>query len=507
MPRERLHTFRELSDFQLDKDSIQLLPEKFCRRFMVVVLGKVDPNSMDAIEVGVSNAKNIDIIDKLQTQLQRPIVVHNLNFYEINKALDYAWAVNRQLSSADISISLGETDVDEKNATSLLNDVLNCAFELRATDIHIEQYRDDVDLRLRIDGILHQVSTQLSPDNVQAVVNRIKILCKMDVVERRIPQDGRFRVKITQGEQGVYSDMRVNITPGSHGEDIVIRVLGSADSLIAIKHLGLSDTMQRGLLDLLSNPEGMFFVTGPTGSGKTTTLYSALSHLNDGTKKIITAEDPIEYELPKIAQKQVSAILTYPLLARAFLRQDPDIMLIGEVRDLETAQAIARAASTGHLALSTLHTTDSFSSIIRLQTLGLSKEVISNTLLGALSQRLLRRICNNCKTPHVPTDRERQVLGALTPTKTWIGKGCASCHGTGYQGRIGVFELFINDHNIQDMLEEQRPLSELRSYAHQSGYHSLLHDGLAKVRDGRTTLEEILRALPLRYIMEMVAEK
>ncbi|MGC6509981.1 MAG: GspE/PulE family protein [Myxococcota bacterium] len=506
MGRKRIEQFKEFSDFSIHAPSIRMLPERLCRKAHIVILNNAKENDQDDIYLGMHNIENGELISRLTLILNRQIHPILLNKFEIHRALDIGHGHAKETEGSDASVEIEDIDVDINNPDSLLQDIIAQAVKLSASDIHIETYRNTIDIRLRIDGVMHQIFSEISPQNISGVINRLKILAKLDIAERRVPQDGRFKILVESGDSKVAVDFRLNICPGPYGEDAVIRVLGSHTGMMAFSQLGMSDIEQTALFRILNNPEGMFFVTGPTGSGKTTTLYAALSTLNDGTRKIVTAEDPIEFDLPKITQKQVSPLLTYPLLARSFLRMDPDVMLIGEVRDHETADAITRAASTGHLALSTLHTTDSFSTVVRLRSLGLDNSLIANTLLGALAQRLLRRICTECKTEVQPTETERALFKGLLPHKIYTGKGCVHCHDTGYKGRIGVYEIFMVDHHIQDMLLDNAPTSQIRNHAHHQGYHSLLHDALSKVADGITSLEEVIRTLPYRYILELTEE-
>lgn len=503
MGRKRIEQFKEFSDFTIHPPSIRLIPERLCRKLNVAILNNAKDNLNEDVYLGMDNTERGDVISRLTLILNRQIHPVLLNQFEIHQALDIGFGHLTDTENSDISIEIEDILVDINNPESLLQDIIVQAVKLSASDIHIETYRNTIDVRLRIDGVMHQIFSEISPKNISGVINKLKILAKLDIAERRVPQDGRFKIKVQSDNSSVTVDFRLNICPGPYGEDAVIRVLGSHDGMMQFSQLGMSDIEQSALFRILNNPEGMFFVTGPTGSGKTTTLYAALNHLNDGTRKIVTAEDPIEFDLPKVTQKQVSSLLSYPVLARSFLRMDPDVMLIGEVRDSETAESITRAASTGHLALSTLHTTDSFSTVVRLRSLGLDNSLIANTLLGALAQRLLRRICTHCKTEYTPTAQERHMFKSLLPQKLYTGTGCAVCHDTGYKGRIGVYEVFMVDHHIQDMLLDEKPTSQVRRHAHHQGYHSLLHDALSKVESGITSLEEIVRTLPYRYILEL----
>ncbi|MEC7985755.1 MAG: GspE/PulE family protein [Myxococcota bacterium] len=494
---------RGLVSFSIHPPSAQKLSRSFCTKRGVLILNNLLESYTDPAIIGVRNA-DTELLVTLENWLRREIEFVLLNDYDLKKGIEIAFDNKNPLSDS-VSLHLPDAPAQEDadDPVSILNYMLLHALKLNASDIHIECYDGDVDVRLRIDGILHQVFSQVSPQNISGVISRLKILCELDIAERQYPQDGRFRMSWTKGDTTSTLDFRVNTCPTLHGENAVIRLLGSQDGMMAFDQLGMDTIEEKALLSMLKNPEGMFFVAGPTGSGKTTTLYAALNLLNDGTKKIITAEDPIEYELDGITQSQVNINLSFARLARSFLRMDPDVMLIGEVRDPETAEAIVRAASTGHLALSTIHATDAFSTLIRLQSLGIDKNTIANIMLGALSQRLLRRICPHCKVETTPTKRQQELLGSLMPSKIFKGKGCQYCHDSGYKGRIGVYEVFMIDHHVQDMLSEEVSLSKIRRYAHKLGFHSLLHDAIDKVKREITSIDEVFRVLPLRYIMEI----
>ena len=497
---------QDLASFTLHPPSARKLSRSFCAKRGVIILNNLFDDHSEKAIIGIREP-NEHLFQTLRDWLRRDIEFVLLNEYEINKAIEIIFE-ERELKQDGVSLQIPAILPPENSndSVSILNHLLVNALNHRASDIHIEIYSGEIDVRLRIDGIMHQIFSQISPQNISGVISHLKILCQLDISERRFPQDGRFRTCWNQEDKKTILDFRVSICPSLHGETAVIRLLRSQDGMMAFDELGMSKIEEEALLSILDNPEGMFLVAGPTGSGKTTTLYSSLNLLNDGTKKILTAEDPIEYEIDDITQTQVNSALSFSQLARAFLRMDPDVLLIGEVRDPETATAIVRAASTGHLALSTIHATDAFTTLIRLQSLGIEKTTIANTLLGTLSQRLLRRICPACKTQITPSKRQKQVLGNFIPEKIFQGKGCSNCHNSGYKGRIGVYEILFLDHKVQDMLSEDVPLSRIRNYAHSKGFHSLLHDAIEKVKQEITSIEEVFRVLPLRYILEIRSE-
>lgn len=503
MTTRKLQEFTELSQFELDPKSIRMLSLPFCSRNQVVLLGRFEPASQEPVHLGMLQP-NEELVHALAVRWARPVVPVALNLYEINKALDVGFGTAEvRRGEAGYVLDLATKPASaESNATELVNDMLLQAVAQRASDLHLECYPDDVDVRLRIDGLLHQVLTHVSPENLSMVTNRLKIMSGLDIVEHRHPQDGRFRALVVDGEREHAVDFRVAVLPGPHGEDVVIRVLDTAFGLFRIDELGMSEQMEESFRAVLSNPEGTIVVTGPTGSGKTVTLYSALDSLNNDTNKILTAEDPIEHYLEKVNQKQTTSTLSMADLARAFLRQDPDVILIGEVRDEETAEVAMKAATTGHLVLTTLHTPDAIGAIPRLRSLALEDNEIADALLVVVSQRLARRICKHCGEEAEVTADQRRVLGPLAegpaPRR---GRGCEKCRGTGSLGRIGLFELLLVDEDLQDTIAGGASTSELRSILRRRGRPTLLDDALDKVRDGVIDLDELIRVIPYRQIL------
>ncbi|PTL85953.1 type II/IV secretion system protein [Vitiosangium sp. GDMCC 1.1324] len=495
-------SFSELAQYSLDRNSIRRLPEPFCRRNMVVVLGKVDAKAPDApVSIGMLHPEDSSLRLEIADYLQRPIQAVKLNRYEIDKALEAGFGVGAQ-TKADLVIRKRPHSHREPTPVELVDDLLAGALERKASDIHIESYLEDVDLRYRIDGILHQSHTDMDPESVQEVVSRLKVLAGLDITERRRPQDGRIRAVIARGEEQKVLDFRVSVTPSPGGEDVVIRVLDSSVGLVPVSKLGMNPAMERLFLQLLSNPEGLILVTGPTGSGKTTTLYGALAQLNDGRKKIITAEDPIEYYVPKVNQKEVTPQLSHAALLRALLRQDPNVMLVGEIRDLETGSMALNAAATGHVVLGTLHTADSVGAVGRLRGLELESTDIADSLLAVLAQRLVRRNCEKCMAPTEPTPEQRELLGPLLDgIQFQAGRGCEECRHTGYRGRIGIYELLVVDSAMQDLIASGAHGVQLRRHAREHGFRTLVEDALDKIAAGHTTLAELLRVVPYRQLI------
>jgi type II secretory ATPase GspE/PulE/Tfp pilus assembly ATPase PilB-like protein len=495
--------FSELSQFSLDRNSMRLLPEPFCRRHHVVVLGKVDPAAPNAtVTIGMFDPENTNILTRIGDLLERPIRPVRLNRYEIDSALATGFGAGPRVA-ADVVIRPRPPSRNAPTAVELVDSILSTAVDKKASDIHIESYPHDVDLRLRIDGILHQIYTDMSPETVAEVVNRIKILAQLDITEHRKPQDGRIRALIDRGEDDrKVIDYRISVVPSPAGEDVVIRILDSNAGLVPVSELGMTADMQRVFLQLLTNPEGLVLVTGPTGSGKTTTLYSALAQLNDGRRKIITAEDPIEYFVPKVNQKQVNANLPYSVLLRALLRQDPNVILVGEIRDLETGSTALNAGRTGHIVLGTLHTGDAVGAIGRLRGLELDNTDIADALLAVMAQRLARRICPRCSEPREPTEEQKVLLGhMLDGVQLRAGRGCDYCHHTGYRKRIGIFELLVVDPGMQDLIVAGAHNAQIRKYAREHFFKTMVDDAMEKIAAGLTTVDELIRVVPYRHII------
>lgn len=499
--------FFELPQLEVDGASVRLLDRALCLTKKVVVLGKVDPSGHDPVMIGMLPPVRRALVREVSRILGRPVRPVPLNDWEIRRALDLGWGeAGPGLDGASLLLRpvAAFTFAAGAPVPDLLDEILGRAVELGASDVHIESYENDVDVRFRIDGALRQVATSLARDNVHAVIARLKVLAGLDIAEKRKAQDGRvqamYRADGRPGGRERTVDFRLSVVPGPFGEDAVLRILDSAAPL-SIDRLGLADDMRSTFERLIASPEGMLLVTGPTGSGKTTTLYAAIHHINRPDNKILTAEDPIEYHFPKTNQKQVSDQMSFADYARAFLRQNPDIILIGEVRDEETADAAVRAAQTGHLVLSTLHTTDAVRTVSRLHTLGVEPGLIAGCLLGAVSQRLLRRLCEHCRTEVAPEADEIRRLGlAPTDRRFFRAAGCEACAGTGFRGRVGIYELFVPDPELADLIAHGEPAHRLRAAARGKGMRTLLDDALGKARTGLIPLSEILRAVPYRIL-------
>jgi type II secretion system protein E len=393
-----------------------------------------------------------------------------------------------------------ENDLDDASAAQdasiirFVNQVLAEAIEMRATDVHVEPFEDILRLRYRIDGVLQQAPV---PPNFRrfhaAIVSRLKILSHLDIADKRLPQDGRIKLKIAGRE----IDVRVSIIPMIHGEAVVLRILDRSDAILGIEHMGMAERDQKAFIRLLDMPHGIVLVTGPTGSGKTTTLYAALSKINDIERKIVTIEDPVEYQLRGVNQIQVSnkTGLTFALGLRSILRHDPDVVLIGEIRDRETAEIAVQASLTGHLVFSTLHTNDAPGAATRLVDMGVEPYLVSSSVEAVLAQRLVRVICKHCKTSIPETDAAplRAEFGEWVPPVLYKGTGCRQCQGSGYRGRRGIFEMMPMSDEIRGLCLERSPSHEIRKVAVRQGMRSLREDGWRLVAEGVTTIDEVMQ--------------
>jgi type II secretory ATPase GspE/PulE/Tfp pilus assembly ATPase PilB-like protein len=389
-----------------------------------------------------------------------------------------------------------ETHAREASVIKLVNQLLDDAIRIHATDIHIEPYEQDIKVKYRIDGVLIDAGM---PQSIRyfkdGLVSRIKIMSGLDIAEKRLPQDGRTQIAIN----GLKYDLRISVLPTRFGEAVNIRILPQGTLIMDLPHLGMPETVTLRLRKLINKPHGILLVTGPTGSGKTTTLYTCMNLLKDSDRKIITVEDPIEYDMPGILQMQVHPAIgfTFGKALRAMLRHDPDIMLVGEIRDVETAETAIRTALTGHLVFSTLHTNDAGSTITRLLDMGIEPYLVASSLEAILAQRLVRRICPACKASWIPDPDMVTAIKAMSKLdelpQVFKGKGCAACRFTGYSGRTVVTELMILSETIRDMTVAKRHANDIENQATSEGMQSLFDSALSKAHEGITTYEEVLR--------------
>ena len=409
----------------------------------------------------------------------------------VSEAGDEAVQVVDHETDEDMDLSAAAEDA---SIVKFVNQVIAEAIDRRATDVHFEPFEDALRVRYRVDGVLQEAN--IPPEVLQfqpAIVSRVKILSRLDIAEKRLPQDGRIRLKVAGREV----DVRVSVIPMLHGEAVVLRLLDRTAMLLGLEHLGMSQRDRSIFERLLAIPHGIILVTGPTGSGKTTTLYAALSRINDVTRKIVTIEDPIEYHLRGINQIQVStkAGLSFARGLRSILRHDPDVILVGEIRDRETAEIAVQASLTGHLVFSTLHTNDAPGALTRLVDMGIEPYLVASSLEAVLAQRLVRLICPHCKESFAPEEAGTLTaeFGDEAPQALYRGRGCRACQGTRYHGRTGIFETMLVTAEIRAMILDRASAGEIRRMAAQQGMKSLREDGWRLVRSGRTTLEEVLR--------------
>ena len=475
----------DLKTDHIDAEAVKLVDENF------IHTRKVFPYKMNDKEVYVAmvDTQDTSTIVALKTRFKRRVVAHaikEVDFYTLTTSFfGVGSGMFNEVKVKDVSFTQDYSiDENTNNAEVIqfVNRVILDAYKRGATDIHLEPIKRDVLLRFRIDGVLHNVPIPASIKNVYlALVSRVKIMSELDIAEKRLPQDGRIKIKVGDQEQ----DLRVSVLPTINGEAVVIRILANQKGDMELEKLGMEPKIMHTFRELVHKPNGIVLVTGPTGSGKTTTLFSGIKEINDATKKIITIEDPVEYQLDGVSQIQVKSDigLTFAAGLRAILRQDPDIVLVGEIRDKETAEIAIRASLTGHLVFATLHTNDSISSVTRLIDMGIEPYLITSSLIGVLAQRLVRVICPFCKKEKILDNGEA----------TYYGEGCDYCFGTGYKGRTSIHELYVmDDENKKDILAGKSNF-DIKSNLKKNGWQDLKDDGMLKVKSGMTTYEEIYR--------------
>jgi len=489
--------YMNLEDYVIDVSLTKLIPESVANKYKAVPLFKI----MDSLTVAMIDPKDIEALDNIRRIAKvsnvEPVLVSSRS---ISQVLDAYYGEGNSVEEIVKSIEnkrsfaakgdLNET-AEEAPIIKLVNILITDAVKDRVSDIHIEPEVAVLRVRFRIDGILHEAHT-LPKKLSNTIVSRIKILSDIDIAENRRPQDGKIRVKLENKDL----DIRVSTFPTVHGENVVMRLLDRSSILLGLKDLGFTEHNLEIFSKMIQQPNGIILVTGPTGSGKTTTLYSALSTISSMEKNIITIEDPVEYELPLIRQTQVNpkADITFANGLRSILRQDPDVIMVGEIRDKETAEVAIQASLTGHLVFSTLHTNDAPSSLTRLIDMGLEPFLISSSLILIVAQRLVRQICPKCKEEYSPTPAALQDLGLDVKAKFFRGKGCPACKNTGFLGRIAIFEVLVLNEAIRKMVEEKNSADAIKKKAIELGMKSLCEDGLEKAMLGLTTIEEILRA-------------
>ena len=500
----------DLQKVEISEDIIELMPESVARENIVLPMNESDGR----LKVLISDPSDVETIEKLRFILNRDVTPALATRSQISEFINrfYGQVEGESADSilqeftdtaidftetVDDSESSGDDGVDENSApiVRLVQLMITEAVQLRASDIHVEPFEDRVRIRYRIDGVLHERDS-LHRRQLGAILSRIKILSKIDIAERRRPQDGRIKVSVGEKEL----DLRVSVIPTNHGQSCVMRLLDKDNIRIGVRQLGFSEETYKIFNGLIRRPNGIILVTGPTGSGKTTTLYASLNSLNRPDRKIITAEDPVEYYLPGINQVEVkhNIGLDFARIIRSMLRQAPNIILVGEMRDAETVSMGVQASLTGHLVFSTLHTNDAPSAITRMIDMGVPGYLVASSVVAILAQRLVRTICPKCKAKHMPSEEVIKEVGLtkeqLEGATFMKGKGCSSCNKTGYRGRIGIYELMLLDSKIRRMVFDNSSTQVIREYAiGPGGMTTLFGDGVKKVLEGITTFEEVYR--------------
>lgn len=490
-----------LKGLRIKPGVLDLIPENLAKKFNIIPLFKIEKE----LTLALSDPTDLHLLDIVSSETRCTVIPVLAPYSEISKTIEkhYSQKIETQISvskeeSETAGISRSEIEQLRKAGGELpivktVDRILVEAVENSVSDIHIEPRGEKLNIRFRIDGILQEFTTY--PGKMHpGIVSRIKILSCLDISEKQKPQDGRVQIKIDNKE----IDIRVSTLPTSYGEKVVMRLLHRESVSVKIDVLGFSENNLNSFYKFIREPYGIILVTGPTGSGKTTTLYAALNEINSIEKNIITVEDPVEYQLPIINQVQVNIKknLTFANILRSILRQDPDVIMIGEIRDPETAAIAAESALTGHLVFSTLHTNDAPSSIIRLMDMGVAPFLLAPSLLGIIAQRLARKICVHCKEKYIPSKEEMGSVGLYTPIKELVfyrGAGCDNCGNTGYKGRMGIHEILVVDEDIKELITKNESVSMIRQKAVQKGFKDMRFDGLKKVISGMISIEELLR--------------
>lgn len=495
------------ADLRLSDEVIAAVPRHIAKRYRAVPVSKHGTS----LTIALSDPSDLDTIDSLQRALNVDIELRIATDEDLDNAL------NKYYGAADDSVSKAIQDITESEVDAavmtgsgaddgatvdadapiikLVNTIIVEAFKSRASDIHLEPLNKTFRVRYRIDGVLHEMKSP--PKRLQAsIISRLKIQSNMSIAERRIPQDGRIQTQVG----GKLIDLRVSCLPTNHGESIVMRILDKEGLRLGLPELGFFTDDQQTFERMIGLPDGILLVTGPTGSGKTTTLYSCLNFINRPDRKIITVEDPVEYLLAGINQVQVSETvgLTFAAALRSMLRQAPNVIMLGEIRDMETATIAINASLTGHLVFSTLHTNDAPGAVTRLIDIGVKPFLVASSTRCLMAQRLVRKVCKRCAEPYTPTDAELRALnldpGSVQGATFKHGKGCSDCNKNGYRGRFGVFEVFVIDDEARKLIYDRVPSSVLRIRAREMGMRTLREDGARKCLAGLTTPEEVIRA-------------
>jgi len=501
---ERLNIpYVDLSQYDIDLATANLIDEETARKYKIIPLFEIE----DVVTVAMADPLNVFVIENLRGLTNKSVEPVLASEESILSAIDSFWGVKSQIggfieelkSSDDEFTSVArkleeevESELVDKPIIKLVNSIIEEAVDSGASDIHIEPYENCVRVRFRIDGVLTEIS-KLDYRYHSPIVTRFKVMTKMDIGQKRVPQDGRIHIKV----KGRKIDLRVSTYPVVYGEKVVLRILDLSRVHVSLDSIGFEPSVLSTYRKLIRSSHGIILVTGPTGSGKTTTLYATLNEINENNLNITTIEDPVEYEVKGINQGEVDekAGVTFASALRSILRQDPDVILVGEIRDAETAELAIRAALTGHLVFSTLHTTSSAGAVSRLIDMGIEPFLLASTIKGIVGQRLVRVICNNCKTEYSAELEELSSIGIedMGVKVLFRGTGCNECRGSGYRGRMGIFELLVPDTEIRKLIVERVPDGVIHEAAVRKGMITIRQDGINKVLKGLTTINEVLR--------------
>lgn len=491
----------DLASYLVDQKTVDLVPVAIAKKYNVIPLFKVG----DVITLAMADPFDIVALDEVREKSKCDVEPMVATSREIEQAINQYYGLAG--SVGDLVKSLGPAEVgrgresvvpmiEEVPVMKIVNLLIQRAVEEKASDVHIEPTAKDIRIRYRVDGILHDVST--APAHLHsAIVTRIKVMSNLDIAESRVAQDGRFEIKF--GGRAV--DVRVSTFPTIYGEATVMRLLDKSSILFSLEELGFSEENLRKFEAVIQRPYGIILVTGPTGSGKTTTLYATLNHIVAPERNVMTVEDPVEYELPGIRQSQINpkAGMDFANTLPFILRQDPDVILVGEVRDSATARMAIQAALTGHLVFSTLHTNDAAGALNRLTDMGIEPFLTASAVAASIAQRLVRTICPRCKAPYTPSKEVLEKSGLNLPKDAvfYHGKGCRNCRDTGYKGRAGIFEILSMDESIQNLVLRKSSTQEVKLAAVAGGMKTLRDDGMQKVLEGKTTIDEVMRVTQL----------
>ncbi len=506
LARQLAIPYVNLKYYNVDPGTVRLLPESQARRFRAIVLERRDNNTL---LVGMADPVDLFAYDELSRALKKSLDLAVVNEGALLQAIDRIYRKTEEITdfARELEEDLGDFHVDfgamgaapgleEAPVVKLLQSVFDDAVQARASDIHIEPQEERLHIRFRIDGVLH-LQTEADIKIAASLALRLKLMSGLDIAEKRLPQDGRFNIKVRQQQ----IDVRISTMPTQFGESVVMRLLNQSGDVLKLDSIGMPSDMLARFRAIIRRPNGLVLVTGPTGSGKTTTLYGALAELNTQESKLITVEDPVEYRLPGINQVQVNEKidLSFARVLRSALRQDPDVVLVGEMRDQETAQIGMRAAMTGHLVLATLHTNDVVSTPIRLLDMGVPRYLVATSLQAVLAQRLVRLVCESCTEPQElkPTEHEwlKTELGDTIDSRRFMhGRGCIHCNGTGYLGRTGVYEMLEMTEALTDAVSRHDPAYFVKAAQAQMGGRTLRRHAVALAVAGKTTVSEAMRA-------------